>query len=319
MPDRRQQHAEQQAMEWQARLSSDLADAAVHQAFQAWLAQASENRQAWRDVNDFWRGLDQLPLADTDLAPPIAAARPVTRPRKRWSKTGLALAASALLGLTLAYPQWSLLLADYRSAVGEQRQVQLSDGSTVLLNSGSAFSVNFSAERRRIELARGEAYFEVAADKRRPFVVTTEAGEIQALGTAFSVRCRDGGASVTVFEHAVKITTAGGRTHERLSANQQLGFAGDRLEPVAAVNPQRAGAWRQRRMVFQDQKLAEVIAELERYRPGKILIVDRRIADLPLTGVFDIGDTDQALQTIAQTLPVKVTTFGDALVLLSAG
>lgn len=309
-------------MQWQAILGSDLLSDNRRREFEAWLAEKPEHAAAWQSINDFWTGLDELTLADIsdhDSAQ-VLQFTPLKSDKSppRIFKTGLALAASLLLTLSLFYQQLDFYLADYRNSVGRQQQIALADGSGILLNTASALSVDFSAQRRTVTLHDGEAYFTVAADPNRPFVVQTAAGQIQALGTAFDVKQHGGHVSVTVFEHAVKITNAAGQVAEKLAETRQLDFTRNSLTAAAQVDLQRAAAWHRQRMVFQDQTLADVVAELERYRPGKIVILGDAIKNLPITGVFGITDTDIALQAIEQSLPVKVRKIGDHLVLLSA-
>ncbi|WP_225615793.1 FecR family protein [Methylomonas albis] len=310
--------AEQEALLWQARLSSDLITHNQRAEFQQWLTKSPENRAAWQDVNAFWTGLDSLTPADIGLEP-AKPVLPFAKPRRLSVKTGLALAASLLLTLTAVYQQLDFYPADYRSSTGQQSEIALSDGSTLLLNTSSAVSVDFSAQQRLVTLQRGEAFFTVAADAKRPFVVKTGAGEVQALGTAFDVKLRDDGeVDVTVFEHAVKVSSADGQIQARLAAAEHLQFGRYHLSAATPVNLSRAGAWHQQRIVFQDKPLSEVAAELERYRPGKILIVSDGIKNLPITGVFGAADTDLALQALEQSLQIKVRKITDRLVLLSA-
>jgi len=306
-------------MEWQAQLSSDMLTKAQRLAFENWLTQSAENAAAWRAVNDFWNGLDGVSLDDLgiDAAGPSPKIRALP-PRRRYWRTGLALAASLLLVAGLVYPQLDNYLADYRSATGQQRQIALEDGSTLLLNTASAVSVDYSPERRLVTLHCGEAFFTVAANPGRPFIVQTEAGQVQALGTAFDIKREGDAAFVTVFEHAVKVTNRSGAVKDRLSEGERLQFNGDRLEPADRIDLQRAAAWHRRRMVFQDRPLAEVVAELDRYRPGKILVIGAAIKKLPITGVFGIADTDVALASIEQSLPVSVHKLPGGLALLSA-
>ena len=319
-----QQQAEQQAIYWQARLSSDLIGDQQRREFEDWLAECSENAKAWREINDFWTGLDHLTLANIGAEPggqviEFPSRNLPAKPARGFGTTGLAIAASLLLTLSIAYQQLDFYLADYRSATGQQQQIALADGSSILLNTASAVSVDFSEQQRLITLHQGEAFFKVAADSKRPFIVKTDAGEVRALGTAFDVKLQnDRQASVTVFEHAVKVTTAGGEIKERLAEAEQLLFSEDSIQPASHINLQRAGAWHQQRMVFQDKPLAEVVTELDRYHSGKIVIVGDAIKNLPITGVFGINDTDVALQSIEQSLPVKVRKIADHLVLLSA-
>lgn len=311
--------AERQAMEWQAQLSSDRLGEAQRLAFENWLKQSPENAAAWRSVNDFWTGLDSLTLNDLNLdsaAPPEKIPR--LRPKPRFRQAGLALAASVLILAGAVYPKLDGYLADYRAGTGELRMIALEDGSTLLLNTASAVSVDYSPLQRLVTLHGGEAFFTVAADPARPFVVATEAGQIEALGTAFDVKEAGGTADVTVFEHAVKITSRGGRVKDKLVRGERLQFSRDRIQSTERIDLQRAAAWHRRRLVFQDRPLAEVIAELDRYRPGKIVVVSAAIEKLPITGVFGIADTDVALASIEQSLPVEVRRLPAGLVLLSA-
>lgn len=322
MSESLQQHAEQQAIEWQAQLSSDLATEQQTSDFNRWLQECPENAIAWRAVNDFWTGLDRLTLADMgcESAKPIPLVQKTRaiKPKRPYLKATLALAASLLLMLRIAYPELGYYLADYRTLTGQQQQITLSDGSSILLNTHSAVSVDFSVGQRLMTLDQGEAYFKVAKDPGRPFVVKTEAGTVQALGTAFDVKESGQAVSVTVFEHAVKVTTASGEVKENLVEGEGLEFSAAHLNAASPVNLQRASAWQHQRIVFQDKPLSEVASELERYRPGKIIILSESIKSLPITGVFGIEDTDIALQSIEQSLPVKVLKLTEKLVLLSA-
>lgn len=308
-------------MQWQAILGSDLLRDSQRRAFEIWLAESPEHGAAWQSINAFWTGLDELTLADIgdqDSAQVLEFQPPPHKARPRYLYSGLAIAASLLLTLGLFYQQLDFYLADYRNSVGRQQQIALADGSHILLNTASAVSVDFSGQRRTVTLYEGEAFFTVAADPNRPFVVQTAAGQIQALGTAFDVKQHGGHVGVTVFEHAVKITNAAGQVEEKLAEARQLDFTRNSLTAAAPVDLQRAAAWHRQRLVFQDQPLATVVAELERYRPGKILILGDAIKNLPITGVFGIADTDIALQAIAQSLPVNVRKISEHLVLLSA-
>lgn len=306
---------EQQAMLWQARLSSDLCPEADRIEFQQWLQQSPAHQKAWQDINQFWSSLDTINL--DDLVEQKTHNRQVIKFKSRPVKTALALAASLLLALGLFLPNINYYLADYNVAAGQQKQITLSDGSSILLNTNSAFSVSFNQQQRLITLHQGEAFFQVAADKTRPFIVQTSAGQVRALGTAFDVKQQDQQTQVIVFEHAVSITTTQGLRLEKLQTAEQLKFSADSLQTASKVNLQRAAPWHQQRMVFQDKALVDVVAELNRYRSGKIICLNDSIKNLPITGVFGIADTELALQAIEQSLPVRITRITDQLILLS--
>ena len=313
--------AERQAIEWQAILSSDLVNEHQRHEFAEWLNESTDNQNAWQAINQFWTGLDKLTWADINNKQrcPTLTLKPslAVKQRPTYYKIGLAMAASVLLLVANIRQQLDFYLADYHCNAGQQQQISLADGSKILLNTESALSVNFSEHQRLITLHQGEGYFKVAADSSRPFVVKTDAGQVQALGTAFDVKQQQQEVSVTVFEHAVKITTTSGEQKDKLLESEQIIFTRDGFKALNHANLQRAAAWHQQIMVFQDKPLAEVVAELDRYRPGKIMIIGDAVKKLPITGVFGIADSDIALQTLQQSLPVKITKFTNNLIIIS--
>ena len=322
MSPTQQSQAERQAIEWQVILSSDLVCEHLRHEFTEWLNKSADNQKAWQAINQLWNELDNLKWTDIDNNThyaPVLTFKPTSIAKKPppYNKIGLAMAASVLLLVGTIRQQLDFYLADYHCNAGQQQQITLVDGSKILLNTESALSVDFSEHQRLITLHQGEGYFKVAADSSRPFVVKTAAGQVQALGTAFDVKQLEQEASVTVFEHAVKITTANGKQKNKLLESEQIIFTQDDFKAVNLANLQRAAAWHQQIMVFQDKPLAEVVAELNRYRPGKIIIIGDTVKKLSITGVFGIADSDIALQTIQQTLPVKITKFTNNLVIIS--
>jgi transmembrane sensor len=315
--------AEQQAAHWRAQLSSDRVTAQHRREFAAWLVASAEHKAAWDKVDAFWQTLDQLPLTEHDFVEipklkTVNATKPKKRVSIRYYRPVLALTASVLLAIGVLANNIDYYFSDYHTETGQQRQITLADGSQILMNTQTAISVDYAAQRRTIHLHKGEAYFKVAPDTKRPFVVETDNGQAQALGTAFDVKESESETAVTVFEHAVKITTANGKTLDKLVAGQRAVFNEDLPIILEKIDTARAESWQKRRMVFQNRTLVEVVAELERYRPGRIVILGSAIKNLRLTGVFGTENTDIALHTIEQSLPVKINTFTDRLVVLSA-
>ncbi|MDI1276557.1 FecR family protein [Methylobacter sp.] len=323
MPEsNRQDKTATQAAYWQAQLSSDLVTEQHLREFELWLDDRPENKIAWQEVNAFWAGLDSLTeadIADVTSSPVIAFKRPDRiRPSSRYTRPALAMAASLLLMVSLVYTQSGFYFADYTTAPGKQRNVILADGSEITMNTDTAISVDYSTQHRQITLHDGEAYFVVAADAKRPFEVQTHSGQVRALGTEFNIKTGQNDVTVTVYQHAVRVTAENGKTLESLPEGQQVAFSNDALSAATTANLQRGQAWRKQRMIFQDRPLAEVIAELNRCRSGRIIVMNNDIKTLPITGVFSTDDTNIALLTIEQSLPVTVTKITEKLVLLSA-
>ncbi|CAD5107771.1 FecR family protein [Zestomonas carbonaria] len=300
-----EQRLSEQAFEWLIYLQDAPEDPELRSRFEAWLATSPAHREAWEQARIFWHQLDQL-------APALAARSRLRPPRRSWRPLAavacLALAAASYLLMPVGF--W----ADERSATGERRSLTLADGSRVELGSGSALSVEFTATRREVILHGGEAYFEVAAEPGRPFVVSAGPLRSQALGTAFAVRHDDERTTVTVSQHRVRVSTEGASS--TLREGQQVSFSKRRLGKVENVDLRSALAWRRDRLVFNEVPLGQVIAELGRYRPGHILITDENLTRQPVTAVFDTNDPDAVLHSIEQALPVRLTCLTEWLVLI---
>lgn len=322
MPEsNRQNKTAMQAAYWQAQLSSDLVTEQQRREFEVWLNERPENKRAWQEINAFWLGLDSLTEADITGA---ASGRVIAFKTSNSSKPGLrfvrplGIAASLLLMASLMYTQAGFYFADYTTAPGKQRNVTLADGSEIIMNTDTAVSIDYSAQRRQITLHDGEAYFVVAPDAKRPFEVQTHSGQVRALGTEFNIKTRRKDVTVTVYQHSVRVTAENGKVLESLPEGRQVAFSDDALSAVTTANLQRGQAWKNQRMIFQDRPLAEVIEELNRYRSGKIMVMNDAIKALPVTGVFATDDTNVALLTIEQSLPISITKITEKLVLLSA-
>ncbi|MNP24617.1 fec operon regulator FecR [compost metagenome] len=198
-----------------------------------------------------------------------------------------------------------MLNSDYHTSVGQQQAVTLADGSKIILNSASAVSVAFSAEERTVILRAGEALFEPAADVR-PFVVRSGDEQMQAGSAVFSVR-RDGKA-LTLVVSAGQVQLKGAHQPVLVQADQRLEYqSGQPLLAQQKVDAASLTAWQRGKLIFNGRPLAEVMGELERYQHGRILISDRELAALPVSGVFELNDPQGSLRTLEQRYPLKVT------------
>ncbi|MNT33486.1 fec operon regulator FecR [compost metagenome] len=174
------------------------------------------------------------------------------------------------------------------------------------MNSGSAVDVRYGAAERRLVLMAGEVLVTTGQEKPstyRPFMVQTPQGEVQALGTRFSVRLIDDRTEVMVFEHAVLAQPA----HTpplRIDAGQRASFTAGQAGALAPVDD-GAALWEQGMLVVRDQRLADVVAELARHRPG-FLRCSPEVADLRVSGALSLRDTDAALRALAERLPIAV-------------
>ncbi len=292
------------AAAWVVRLSSADATEADRAAFEAWRAADPLHADAYAEMDALWRQLGHLP----DRESPI---------RKRRSPTGPAcLAAILVLGGALAYragvADW--LRADLWSGVGDITHATLPDGSRVDLNTGTALALHFGDRERRVALLRGEAVFDVVRDPGRPFVVEGGGLSVRAVGTVFYVRADGAGRPVGVAEGRVAVTAAG-RPLE-VAAGEALA-EGD-APHVVQTDVARAMAWRDGRLIVSGERLSDVLAELARYRRGRILLLDAQAGARRVTGAFDPRHTDDALDAIAASLSLRVTRVTPLLVLVGS-
>ena len=303
------QHADQQASEWFVLMNSGKATEQQRQAFVHWLAQSPLHQKAWIQTQTLWQTFGQLDASDFPL--PKAAVKPAFFRPMRSAVVGLAI---ILVAVLYQQPFW---YADFYTATGEAKTITLSDGSTVELATDSAISVYYSFNKRRLRLHHGEAFFTVAADTARPFDVLVGDTETRALGTAFDVKEEGGHVQVTVYEHSVRVS-ARGQAIDKLLTGKTVRYQNQQFSVVTTANLAIGDSWRRHHLVFEDQPLADVVKALNRYRRLPIVIFDGSLKNLAVTGLFETDNTDTALQTIEETLAVKVRRLPGGLVVLSA-
>ena len=285
-----------QAVEWYLLEQSGQATPDDLAASAQWRALDPEHARAWSRV--------QQVSQTAGLLPPALAAPVLRRPQRR-------AAMQILLALMAAPAAWLLvrheLLADYRSGVGQRRDISLPDGGALVLNTDSAVDLAYGAAERLLTLRLGEVLVQTRHDHAgsRPFIVATCHGRIRALGTRFTVRVDDDGCRVTVLEHAVEITPrAPSATVRTVAAGQQSRFDANHAS-LPAPAPLQADAWARGMLAAQDMRLDAFADELSRYRPG-LLRVEPQVAGLRLSGAFQLDDTEAVLDSLTRILPVDV-------------
>ncbi|WP_245513104.1 FecR family protein [Enterovirga rhinocerotis] len=198
------------------------------------------------------------------------------------------------------------LRADHYTGIGEVRTIRLADGSTLELNTDSAVIVRFSQAERRVLLLRGEAFFDVARNPDRPFVVEASMLSATALGTRYGVRAPDGSFSGSVGVESGRVAVAGGHDRAVLRAGEAAGVTAQGQLGVRQADISNETAWRSGKLVFSNRPLREVMAALERYRHGRIVVMDDKAAEQLVSGIFDLNDTDDALRVLEENLPVSI-------------
>jgi transmembrane sensor len=276
----------------------------------AWLAGNRRRRGA------LLRAQAALSLLDRGRAlrntqPPLQA-RLLTRRRMLFAAAGLA-------GLTAGAGALRALMSParrYSTELGELRRVPLADGSVASINTQSIVDVAMEPTVRQVDLARGEAWFQVAKDTSRPFVVAAGQVRIRAVGTAFSVRRREQGADVLVTEGTVETWVVGAEGQKsRLSAGSRA-FMADHGPPMVAQGSddiKRALAWRDGQIALEGETLADAAAEFNRYNSRKIVIVDAELARQRLVGQFRTSEPEAFARAVKTVLGARVAEDSDAI------
>lgn len=286
-----------QAVDWYVRLHESTVSDSTRDAWQAWLAADSRHAQAWQRIEQLQQRLGEAPpgLAATTLE----QARQQRRAALKMLVMLLGVGAVGWQGYRLS--PWQ---ADYATRVGERRRLTLADGSRLDLNTNTRVDIRFDAGQRLIHLRQGEILVETAKDSR-PLSVQTDEGRLLALGTRFVVRQGDGLTQVTVEAHAVEARPRLAMGPPvRVDAGQALSFSADTLGVLGAM-PANASAWTQGMLVAVDWRLQDLLAELSRYRQG-YLGCTPEVAELRLSGAFNLDDSDAALANLQDSLPVRV-------------
>lgn len=309
---------ESEASDWIARLQSDDVDESERARFQQWLEAHPSHSRIYEELLGTWKRFERAgSLVSTVTAGhALGNVHHVAR-RRAW----LPVAAAAVLALVTvgSWWGWNELRprgSSMQTAIGQQATVSLPDGSKVDLNTSTQMRVDYRSDARVIELARGEAHFEVAHDAERPFWVVADGTWIRAVGTAFDVYLGPTSLEVTVTEGKVQV--AAGRSaparrpsdtalvhmaHSLLSAGQKFEYNGEGAQVRAATVTElrRSQSWRTGTLHFENQTLGEILQELGRYTTTQLIVEDATLRDMRLGGAFKASEEGaQALLTMLE-------------------
>lgn len=269
---------------------------------QHWRNADPEHERAWQHIEQMSANLQRLngkaAVQTLSQLPPIS--RRTTLKAVAW--LGLLTGSGLLASRT---EQWQLQMADYSTGAGELKKIMLQDGTQVVLNTRSAIDVQLNNTQRIITLLNGEIMVTTGHQpgEQRPFTVATPHGNITPLGTQFNVRLTDTDTQINVLEGTIQITSQNGR-QAIVHAAEQTTFTSTAIQSAIATSPQ-ANAWQKGLLFANDMRLADLVQELQRYRPG-FIHCDETIADLKISGAFPLQDTTEALDAIPNSLPVKI-------------
>jgi len=350
---------QEEAAEWYRRLHEEKISDETQRAFGAWLHSAAEHQALYDGIDRAW-----ITLKDGAEDPRVLALRHETalrltrqtsrlRPTMRWA---MAASIFLLIVATIGAAAWHVgslgngvafltraidslhfgLPNVYTTATGQRLALTLQDGSQVTLDTQSELQVEFSAGERAVHLRRGQAFFEVAKDKKRPFVVEAGNRRLIAVGTAFDVRLDREQVKVTMLEGTVRVeprmppsaktpdfanTTAGDPASSQsvttITSGEQLIADTHREVRVKSADTERATSWRRGQLIFNNTRLADALDEVNRYCEVKIKLIDPMLSDLRLGGGFATGRPDVFVEAVTSYFPIRVSRSDNQTIELS--
>ncbi|WP_077048421.1 FecR domain-containing protein [Pseudomonas sp. KK4] len=294
-----------EAADWLVQLHSGTATPADHQAIAQWRNRSHEHAQAWQRAEGLLGEFRSVPANLAIQTLQRAARKEGLSRRQTLSRLGLLLLAGPL-GIASQHLPWEQWTADQRTAVGEQKNLQLPDGSQLLLNTASAVNIAFNTVERRVLLLDGEVLLSPAKDlPARPFIVETPQGTARALGSRFCVRTEGVRSHVSALEGQVLVTPQLRQQSSTLGAGQRQSFTLDHFDPAQAFDVATL-AWDKGMLLANDMRLDQLLGELSRYRPG-VLRCHPDVATLRVSGAFSLRDTDASLRLLSDTLPLNIS------------
>lgn len=318
------------AADWLVRLHDAPGDEALAIAWLQWCEEDPRNLQEFRSAQSVWHAANpaapKLPLPEPALgAPP---------PARRWaSRTWLGIAATVLIAIgigsfALLRVEQDEFLQSYSTPIAGTGSSVLPDGSRVELGAESRITTRYTARQRSISVDFGEAYFQVAKDPARPFLVDAGAMRVTAVGTAFNVRRNSDRVVIAVSEGRVQLDSADESTSAAVSssatrplvAGQQAIFTSDsRTVTIAQIWANDVASWRSGVLKYVHEPLGSVAEDLSRYHHKRIVISDARLSAMPFTGTVFSTRIDDALSAFESVFPLQVKDRGDAIELIPRG
>lgn len=323
-----------EASAWIAKLHGPERSAELEEDFRSWLGASPENARAFEHMTEIWDSIAQVNVGGM---PRLAARESFDVPKRRWR---VSLAAACVLALAVGAAWFAMLDGRYSTDIGEQRIVNLDDGSRIHLNSATTIDVDIGPTARRLRLERGEAFFDVAKDPTRPFIVSVGERVVTALGTSFVVRFDPKRLAVTLVEGRVAVSEQGDEAASASlksaisskgddpavpSAEHDARNAGDVLilEPGERVTFAEAGtaiidlprsdataAWRRGEVVLNDTPLSDAVMEMNRYQRQQIVLEGDAVGQLPISGIYRAGNNEDFANAVAVVYDLEVIRAG---------
>jgi transmembrane sensor len=323
-PMAEQDAIKREAHDWVMRLTSGEATAADAEALHRWRRTSRAHRQAFAEANLLW---DKLRPAAAQANRGEAVATPVRDTRVRLGRRaflgGAITAAAASIGYAAVvrppldlWPSLTEMTADYRTGVGQQQQIAFDDRVSIKLNTRTSITTLSSGDLQgdRIELVAGEAAIEQARSDAKPFVVVAAQGQTTAEQGRFNIRHDVSSVCVTCLEGELRVAHLGQTV--AAGPRQQVVYTRDHVSAAVDIDPETVTAWERGLLVFRNDPLSRVIEEVNRYRPGKIILTRAELGRRPVLATFRIDRIDDVIPRLQSVFDVRVTALPGGIVLV---
>lgn len=334
------EEAREAAAAWCLRLSEGALDSSDHQSFQAWLESDPQHPALLERTVIAWSAIEDQALHHEMIRMRSEALGNVGRADRRRglaAKVGwrlVAAIAACLLVLIGSGAWWRYMPTSYETGAGERRVVTLADGSSLSLDASTRVSVRYLSDRRQFWLKEGRAKFSVAKDPLKPFAVQTGRHMIVATGTQFSVEKLSGEVRVILYEGKVAVvetaqpdakavtapygTTRRDVEHALIPGRELVMADASNAARIVSVDTGQSIQWEAGFLEFSEEPLGVAIERMNRYGGAKLLVDDRRVARIPISGHFVGGDVDAFVESVTAIFPVQATRKADGTILLQA-
>jgi transmembrane sensor len=322
----------EEAASWFVRLQDEAASGDDWLAFEAWLKAGPAHVRAYERLERLWAELDgDRPVIERALdLPAIGGLRrprsvrtPAGMSRRVWLAAGGALAASLAVAIGVAtWPRQDLRFTTYQTVLGETRKIALADGTHIELNAGSTIRVSLGRHARRVEMADAEAVFDVAHDPDRPFLITAGDRQVRVVGTEFNLRHRSDRLVLTVRRGVVEVRPAAApaAAPTRVTIGQQLSHRdGDSPMVVTTSGADAAFAWTTGQLIYQEQPLSDVAADLTRQFGTPVRIADPTLGQLRFSGVLVTDNEAEVLRRLEAFAPIRIERTPDGFIMRRRG
>lgn len=322
-----------EARDWLLCLTSGQATARDASAFKQWCGQSRAHARAFAETRLLWENLGPAARAVAQREPAtskqqgrmdeepglVGVATPMRMSRRAFLGTAVAASAACLMlrPPLRMWPAWSDWMADYRTETGEQRQIQAAPGVVVEMNTQTTLNrLTSRGQQLGIELVSGEVQVQTAGQLAEQFTLLAGAGHVRMPpGTQCNIRCIGKHVQVTGLSGSTELVYHG--RNVTLQAGERIGYSDRAMEAVTTVSTESAMAWRRRILIFDNQPLSDVVSEINRYRPGKIVITNGTLASRKVHARFSLNQLADVATLVHDAFGASVTSLPGGIVLLS--